>query len=329
MTKKEQRINRLFLYAGILTLIYYLGQGITVRFGQSLLYLWLMLSAVCFGRFFLWKWAWKHGKSAPIPRLWLRAVNIVVIAAVAVFLAVECLVFSGAFQKPPEGLDAIIVLGARVDENGPSGSLRQRISAARVYLEENPDTVCIASRRAGRGRTDERGGMHPRSSRRGRHLTQTASFWRTAPRARRRTCATVSPCCARWRQTWRASASSRTTFTVFPRAVSGAEKRRIHVLRRPGPLHRVRLHPLRDARIFHAERVACPRIHLIKPQKRLSVHTAESRFLSGQPPPSAFRPRFPRQGERFHILHRLRNARGPSRSVKHSRPTLSSSSQYV
>ena len=145
MTKKEQRINRLFLFAGILTLLYYLGQGITVRFGQSLLYLWLMLSAVCFGRFFLWKWAWKRGKSAPIPRPWLRAVNIVVIAAVAVFLAVECLVFSGAFRTPPEGLDAIIVLGARVDENGPSGSLRQRISAARVYLEENPDTVCIAS----------------------------------------------------------------------------------------------------------------------------------------------------------------------------------------
>ncbi len=237
MTKKEQRINRLFLYAGILTLIYYLGQGITVRFGQSLLYLWLMLSAVCFGRFFLWKWAWKHGKSAPIPRPWLRAVNIVVIAAVAVFLAVECLVFSGAFQKPPEGLDAIIVLGARVDENGPSGSLRQRISAARVYLEENPDTVCIAS--GGQGEDE------PMS---------------------------------------------------FPRAVSGAEKRRIHVLRRPGPLHRVRLHPLRDARIFHAECVACPRIHLIKPQKRLSVVGTESRFLSGQPPPSAFRPRFPRQG---------------------------------
>ena len=53
MTKKEQRINRLFLYAGILTLIYYLGQGITVRFGQSLLYLWLMLSAVCFGKILL------------------------------------------------------------------------------------------------------------------------------------------------------------------------------------------------------------------------------------------------------------------------------------
>ena len=44
-----------------------------------------------------------------------------------------------------EGLDAILVLGARVDENGPSGALRQRISAARVYLEENPDTICIAS----------------------------------------------------------------------------------------------------------------------------------------------------------------------------------------
>ena len=145
MTKKEQRINRLFLYAGILTLLYYLGQGITVRFGQSLLYLWLMLSAVCFGRFFLWKWAWKRGQEAPLPKPWLRAINIVVAAAIAVFLTVEGFVFSGAFQRPPEGLDAIIVLGARVDENGASGSLRQRIDAARVYLEENPDTICIAS----------------------------------------------------------------------------------------------------------------------------------------------------------------------------------------
>ena len=43
MTKKEQRINRLFLYAGRLTPLYYLGQGITVRFGQSLLLRRLML----------------------------------------------------------------------------------------------------------------------------------------------------------------------------------------------------------------------------------------------------------------------------------------------
>lgn len=145
MTKKDQRINRLFLYAGILTLLYYLGQGITVRFGQSLLYLWLMLSAVCFARFFLWKWAWRNGKRAPLPRSWLRAVNIVVAAAVTVFLVVEGFVFSGAFRKAPDGLDAILVLGAKVDEDGPSGSLQQRIDAARQYLEENPDTICIAS----------------------------------------------------------------------------------------------------------------------------------------------------------------------------------------
>lgn len=296
MTKKEQRINRLFLYAGILTLIYYLGQGITVRFGQSLLYLWLMLSAVCFGRFFLWKWAWKHGKSAPIPRLWLRAVNIVVIAAVAVFLAVECLVFSGAFQKPPEGLDAIIVLGARVDENGPSGSLRQRISAARVYLEENPDTVCIAS--GGQGEDEPMseaecirdhlvaGGIDADRILLEDRSTSTEENMRYSLPMLRSLETDVES----------VGIVTNDFSRFFRRAVSGAEKRRIHVLRRPGPLHRVRLHPLRDARIFHAERVACPRIHLIKPQKRLSVHTAESRFLSGQPPPSAFRPRFPRQG---------------------------------
>ena len=145
MKKKERRFNTFFLIAGILTLAFYLGQGITVRFGQSLLYLWLMLSAVCFARYFFWKRAWAQGKSAPIPQPWLKILNIIVFAAIAVFLAVECLVFSGAFQKPPEGLDAIVVLGARVDEDGPSGSLRERIEVARQYLEANPDTVCIAS----------------------------------------------------------------------------------------------------------------------------------------------------------------------------------------
>lgn len=145
MTKKAQRINRLFLIAGILTLFFYLGQGITVRFGQSLLYLWLMLSIVCFARYFLWKRAWKRGREAPIPKPWLRAINTVAAVAIAVFLAVEGFVFSGAFQKPPERLDAIVVLGARVDEDGPSGSLRERIAAAAKYLSANPDTICIAS----------------------------------------------------------------------------------------------------------------------------------------------------------------------------------------
>ncbi len=150
-------------------------------------------------------------------------------------------------------------------------------------------------RRAGRGRTDERGGMHPRSSRRGRHRRRPHPFGGPLHEHGGEH-ALQSPHAAlagdrRGERRHRHERLSR-----FPRAVSGAEKRRIHVLRRPGPLHRVRLHPLRDARIFHAELVVCPRIHLIKPKKRLSVHTAESRFLSGQPPPSAFRPRFPRQG---------------------------------
>lgn len=145
MTKKAQHINRFFLIAGILTLLFYLGQGITVRFGQSLLYLWLMLSIVCFVRYFLWKLAWKHGKEVPVPKAWLRVIDTVAAAAIAAFLTVEGFVFSGAFQKPPEGLDAIIVLGARVDETGPSGSLRERIAAAEKYLTDNPGTICIAS----------------------------------------------------------------------------------------------------------------------------------------------------------------------------------------
>lgn len=41
--------------------------------------------------------------------------------------------------------DAVIVLGAQVKKNGPSTVLRYRLDAAIVYLNENPDAVCIVS----------------------------------------------------------------------------------------------------------------------------------------------------------------------------------------
>ena len=145
MTKGAVRFNRFFLIAGIITLLYYLGMGITVRFGQSLLYLWLMLSVVCFARYFLWKQAWKKGKAAPLPRTILRILNVLIAAGLTVFFAVECFVVSGAFHTPQDGLDAITVLGARVNDDGPSGSLRERIETAADYLKRNPNTVCIVS----------------------------------------------------------------------------------------------------------------------------------------------------------------------------------------
>lgn len=262
------------------------------------------------------------------PRPWLRAVNIVVIAAVAVFLAVECLVFSGAFQKPPEGLDAIIVLGARVNENGPSGSLRQRINAARVYLEENPDTVCIAS--GGQGEDEPMseaecirdhlvaGGIDA-----DRILLEDRS---TSTEENMR----YSLPMLRSLETDVESVGIVTNdFHVF-RALCLARKNggftfygvpaRSTVF---GFIH----YAMRE--FFTLSRIACPRIHLIKPQKRLSVHTAESPFFIGAAPSVRVQAAFSQARQSASISSTACETHAGRPSVKHSSPTLSSSSQYV
>jgi len=145
MSKKSRCFNTLFLIAGVLCLLFYLGQGITVRFGQSLLWLWPLAGCAFLARYFLWKRAWRQGKRAPVPRWLVIAVRVCVLCGLAAVAFVESYILSAAFRPAPDGLDAIVILGARVEEDGPSGSLSERIWAAADYLRRNPDTVAVAS----------------------------------------------------------------------------------------------------------------------------------------------------------------------------------------
>ena len=145
MSKSAVKVNRCFLIAGVLCILFYLIEGITVRFGQSLLFLWPILGAALIGRYLLWKKAWAAGKSVPFPRWLIWSVRVVILLALGVFLYVESFIVSAALRPAPEGLDAIVILGARVQEDGPSGSLNERIEAALAYLEQNPDTIAVAS----------------------------------------------------------------------------------------------------------------------------------------------------------------------------------------
>ena len=146
MTKRAQTVNRIFLGFGVFCLLFYLIQGITVRFGQSLLFLWLLLGLFCIGRYFLWRRAWAKGKSTPLPPWALTVLRVAAVCFIGVFLFVEARIFAAAFRRPPKDLDAVIVLGALVRADGtPSGSLRERIDAAYEMLSADPDMVCIAS----------------------------------------------------------------------------------------------------------------------------------------------------------------------------------------
>ena len=66
-------------------------------------------------------------------------------AGVALVAAVAAVVVGGFGAHGRPGLDYIVVLGAQVREDGPSGVLRHRLDAAYGYLAENGETLCVVS----------------------------------------------------------------------------------------------------------------------------------------------------------------------------------------
>lgn len=57
----------------------------------------------------------------------------------------EVVIIRASFGNPDEAVDYVVVLGAKVREDGPSVSLWDRIYAAAEYLQEHPDTVAVLS----------------------------------------------------------------------------------------------------------------------------------------------------------------------------------------
>lgn len=147
----RKSFNNFILVFGILCLIYYLGMGIAIRFGQSLLWIWALLGIICIVRYLLVRRSINNGKPVPLPRWFVVVWRVLWVIGLSVVIVGEVLIGSKAVSKAPGGLDHIIVLGARVNGTVPSGALRERIEAAAEYLLANPDTICVASGGQGSG----------------------------------------------------------------------------------------------------------------------------------------------------------------------------------
>lgn len=146
MKKSEKILNNIVLVFGIACIAYWLILGFGVRFGQSLMNLWLIAGIVCVLRWAYWRFIGKTG-CKPL----LTALRIAFCVCLALFIAVEGVIVNAGMAKPEPDLDAIVVLGARVNGTEPSGSLRNRIDRAAKYLEENPNTVAVLSGGQGEG----------------------------------------------------------------------------------------------------------------------------------------------------------------------------------
>lgn len=136
----DMRRNLKYVYwlASLACFGYYFVLGMSSRFGLSLSMLWIAGGVV-------FALAGLACCTDRIPR-WLRyGWRGMLCIGIAAILALECLVVSGMNSAAPQGLDYVIVLGARVDPDGPSPALRRRLNATLAYLAENPDTMVIAS----------------------------------------------------------------------------------------------------------------------------------------------------------------------------------------
>ena len=151
MKKAEKIINWIVLALGVVMIAYYLALGIAVRFGQSLQFLWLLAGLICICRALYWLWADRRGRY-PSRRL-VIPLRVVIAACLVVFLLVEGIILCAGFVPATQGLDYIVVLGARVNGREPSGALRNRIQVAAEYLAANPETLDVLS--GGRGSDEE------------------------------------------------------------------------------------------------------------------------------------------------------------------------------
>lgn len=129
-----------FMTLAVLSLAYgVLIKGINS--GTGFFMVWILLGIVFFAlgmgaHFSLW------GKLPLIVKIPILTFTIL---GFCCFLLVEILILSKFSAHAEDNLDYIIVLGAQVHENGPSYVLARRLDAAKAYLEDNPNTICIVS----------------------------------------------------------------------------------------------------------------------------------------------------------------------------------------
>lgn len=127
-----------------------------VRFSALLF---LGLACLCFAMIFLRRWAGKSKAGKRCQRVFLVGLAALLLS----FLWVEgLLLVRGGEDWSALPVDAVMVLGAGVNGETPSLTLRTRMDAAIAYLELHPDIPVVLSGGQGPGGHFRGGGHEPR-----------------------------------------------------------------------------------------------------------------------------------------------------------------------
>jgi uncharacterized SAM-binding protein YcdF (DUF218 family) len=74
-----------------------------------------------------------------------KVFTVILVIGLTVVGITEAIIIKASFGSPKEQVEYVVVLGAKVRDDGPSVSLWDRINCARNYLRAHPDTIAIVS----------------------------------------------------------------------------------------------------------------------------------------------------------------------------------------
>lgn len=85
------------------------------------------------------------GKFPGFAKITTRIFTVLLVLGLLVVGITEAVIIHASFGDPKETVEYMVVLGAKVNPDGPSVSLWDRICGAYNYMEEHPDVIAIVS----------------------------------------------------------------------------------------------------------------------------------------------------------------------------------------
>lgn len=134
----------LYSLLAIFSIGYFLICLIYAGRGLSWLWIWPLFACFCGYRLVLLI-RQGNGKGKVWPKWISIGYRICFFSFLSLFVFVEANVIGAMKATPPENLEYIIVLGAGIRGSNPTRPLLLRMNRAVEYLEENPDTIAVAS----------------------------------------------------------------------------------------------------------------------------------------------------------------------------------------
>lgn len=140
---KKKILECFLFFLAFITMLYFIVLMGTIGPGFTFNYVWLFGSLFFLGTALILRFS-KRGFER-IPKPVLIIIEIIILAACFLFVAVEGMMVAQSRKRPECEADYLVVLGAKVNGTRPSLILKYRIEKAAWYLERHPHTKVVVS----------------------------------------------------------------------------------------------------------------------------------------------------------------------------------------